>query len=414
MNLTHLINAPVDASAYVRAHVNEPFSLAGAALIGGSSLVGGALSGLFGSSSQRSANDTNIMLAREANQMNRELYEKEASRQNMWNERAYSEYWKQREYDSIRNQRAQYEAAGINPYFALGNMQGGQAAGTTPSNAGAAATPQMQAPTVQAYDPTAAIGQAVSGVGTAVNSFFQNSLLQSQAENQTIRNLTQLSRDIGEYEDKISSAGANTEKGKNLAAERDLLVAQRDDLIKNLQKRNALLDEQAKDTRASVGVKHSLSMLNDAKAEGEQLHNDLFRDTSEWQRQAVIKGVQEIQSRINLNNANAAAAYAHTFLMKCESVGIRIDNFQKNKINYLYREAAKLDIKLKKQDLGEIGGMFAGKYNPLGQITGSLLGIAGTAAGAYAGAAGSAARVSNLGSPRLGTTLLNQYGKPMY
>ena len=54
--------------------------------LAGGSVLGNLLGGLFGSSSQRSANETNLQIARETNQQNRELFNQQlAWQEDMWN-----------------------------------------------------------------------------------------------------------------------------------------------------------------------------------------------------------------------------------------------------------------------------------------------------------------------------------------
>ncbi len=89
----------------------------GAAMItGGASLLGG----LFGSSSAKAAAKAQLQAVRETNEANARL----AQKQNEWN----LEQWnRENAYNTPEAQRARFEAAGINPYFALGNIQSGNA-----------------------------------------------------------------------------------------------------------------------------------------------------------------------------------------------------------------------------------------------------------------------------------------------
>lgn len=91
--------------------------LIGRALIGaGANIVGG----LFSSNSAAKAAKAQLQAVRETNQANAQL----AQKQNDWN----VEQWnRQNAYNTPAAQRARYEEAGINPYFALGNIQPGQA-----------------------------------------------------------------------------------------------------------------------------------------------------------------------------------------------------------------------------------------------------------------------------------------------
>lgn len=83
--------------------------IGGAIISGVSSLFGG----LFGNKSTTDTNRLNLQIARE---------------QNAFNERMWQ---KNNEYNTPSAQMARYAAAGINPYFALGNVNGGNATAQT-------------------------------------------------------------------------------------------------------------------------------------------------------------------------------------------------------------------------------------------------------------------------------------------
>lgn len=92
----------------------DPFF--GSAVGAAANLVGG----LFSSNSAAKAAKAQLQAVRETNQANAQL----AQKQNDWN----VEQWnRQNVYNTPAAQRARYEDAGINPYFAMGNIQSGQA-----------------------------------------------------------------------------------------------------------------------------------------------------------------------------------------------------------------------------------------------------------------------------------------------
>lgn len=82
--------------------------------------AGSLLGGLLGGSATKKAAQAQLQAQREANQTNLQL----AREQNQWN----LEQWnRQNEYNTPSAQMQRYLDAGINPYFALGNVQSGQA-----------------------------------------------------------------------------------------------------------------------------------------------------------------------------------------------------------------------------------------------------------------------------------------------
>lgn len=127
-----------------------PAAYLGAAAIGG---LGNVVQGLFGSSAQDKANETNIMLAREGRDWQSAENQKARDFQlEMWN--------RQNEYNTPLNQRRLAEEAGYNPYL-LGNENLG-------SGAGSAGTPAMSgAPDVAKVSPV----NPMSGLGAGFSAF---------------------------------------------------------------------------------------------------------------------------------------------------------------------------------------------------------------------------------------------------
>lgn len=158
---------------------NMPLPLLGAAaILGGSSILSGISSALGSGYSSRkavaaqeAANATNLQIARETNQANRDL----------WHE--------QSEYNTPLNQMKRYRDAGINPFMAMSQISPGLAE----------SAPQMQAASVDStYNSVAAAAdmQKISQIGNlipnALNAAlgaeqlqsmdYQNQILKSQAQ----------------------------------------------------------------------------------------------------------------------------------------------------------------------------------------------------------------------------------------
>lgn len=104
-------------------------------------VVGNFVSGLFNNSATEKANKTNIILNRES----RSWQEKMLQQQNSYN---LSMWNLSNAYNSPSAQLERFKVAGVNPYFALGNVSG---QGSVVSSA---SVPSTQTPTVQAknYD----------------------------------------------------------------------------------------------------------------------------------------------------------------------------------------------------------------------------------------------------------------------
>lgn len=166
----------------------------GAAMItGGASLLGG----LFGSKSAKAAAKAQLQAVRETNEANARL----AQKQNEWN----LEQWnRENAYNTPEAQRARYEAAGINPYFALGNIQSGNADSLM------SAELANQQPVVSDLQGQSGqiLGASVSNAAqTGVNSYFNAQIQQEQAKQLQIQNTF----DLQSLKDRVNSLHYDSE-----------------------------------------------------------------------------------------------------------------------------------------------------------------------------------------------------------
>lgn len=149
----------------------------GGAIAAGGSLLGG-LTGLFGS---KHAADSSLQATRENNRANREL----AEYQNEWN---LAQWYRQNDYNTPSAQRLRYEQAGINPYFALGNITSGSAQGELQS-----ASMANQQSGAESYNMLAQgyqnLGNSVANAG---NQFFNTMYQQEQTKALQIQNTENL------------------------------------------------------------------------------------------------------------------------------------------------------------------------------------------------------------------------------
>lgn len=142
-----------------------PLTLAGATLasgaIGGlSSLVGN----IFGSNSQKKANETNMKI----NQMNNEFNERMMDKQIAYEKEMWSA---NNEYNSAASQAERWREAGMNPSMMMGNANAGMASSGSVSAASAASPAQ-----VQAYKPD------VTGFTDAIASMMKATMDAKQAD----------------------------------------------------------------------------------------------------------------------------------------------------------------------------------------------------------------------------------------
>ena len=156
--------------AFAQKHV-DPFTSA-AILSGGASILGGSLG--FGGS--KHAADKSLQATRETNKANAEL----AKYQNEWN---LAQWNRQNAYNTPAAQRQRYEDAGINPYFALGNIQAGQAESLN------SAELANQQPPVEAYNHLAQSYQTLgASIAQAPNQFLNAQYQQEQVKAMQLKN----------------------------------------------------------------------------------------------------------------------------------------------------------------------------------------------------------------------------------
>lgn len=155
-----------------------------AALSAGSSLLGSLTGGLFAKKGSDAAAKAALQATRETNAANLKL----AQYQNDWN---LAQWNRQNAYNTPLAQRQRYEEAGINPFFALGNINSGSAQSLMSSDM---ANQQSGA---EAYNMQAQgalqLGSAISsGVSNATTQFFNAQYQQEQTKALQIQNTENL------------------------------------------------------------------------------------------------------------------------------------------------------------------------------------------------------------------------------
>ena len=150
--------------------------IVGGAIAAGGSLLGG-LTGLFGSSHSA---DKSLQATRETNKANRQL----AEYQNEWN---LAQWNRENAYNTPAAQFKRYQEAGINPYFALGNISSGNAESLM------SAEMANQQSGADAYNMRAQgfqnLGSSISG---AASQFFNSMFQQEQTKALQIQNTENL------------------------------------------------------------------------------------------------------------------------------------------------------------------------------------------------------------------------------
>ena len=162
--------------------------IVGAAIVKGSSdLLGSAINGGMSKRAAKEYNKGQMKIAQMNNQwnaeqaaINREWQSSERDSQNQWN---LDQWNRENEYNSPAAQRARLEEAGYNPYM---NGLDGNTAGTGVSSSSVSGVGNPTAEMPNQVPET--FSMDFSGIGDAINSFYQNQLLANQAKGQDIEN----------------------------------------------------------------------------------------------------------------------------------------------------------------------------------------------------------------------------------
>ena len=334
-----------------------PFPIIPALIAAGSAIAGGAM----GSASNRKTNQTNLQIARETNQMNYQLFQES----NAFNEKMYHEA---NAYNTPSAQMQRYAEAGINPYIAAGNVQ----TGNTTSALQSAPAPQMHAAQMQ---PDVNMANGMMSAGTIISQYAQNELAIAQAR-KTNAEANWIDRLNTAY---VGNMNAHTGVLNSQNGLLDLDFKIKHDTLGNYIKLSDLSVANAQETNKSLilqnvhqDIENKLSNINlgiqDKYAEQmfkAQFNSILVHSLSEWmhigfdQQNANTNRMNANTNRMDANtnrmNANTNRMNADTnrmnantnsfvgnaqvfnlmngaFKTAAETVGVKIDNSNKNKL----------------------------------------------------------------------------------
>lgn len=327
-----------------------PFPIIPALIAAGSAIAGGAM----GSASNRKTNQTNLQIARETNQMNYQLFQES----NAFNEKMYHEA---NAYNTPSAQMQRYAEAGINPYIAAGNVQ----TGNTTSALQSAPAPQMHAAQMQ---PDVNMANGMMSAGSIINQYAQNELALAQAR-KTNAEAGWIDRLNSAY---VGNMNAHTGVLNSQTGLLDLDFKLKHDTLGNYIKLSDLSVANAQETNKSLilqnvhqDLENKLSKLNlgiqDKYAEqmfkaqfnsilvhtlSERMHIGIDQQNANTNRMnASTNRMDASTNRMNANtnrmnaNTNSFVGNAQFFnLMNsafksaAETVGVKIDNSNKNKL----------------------------------------------------------------------------------
>lgn len=277
--------------------------------------AGSALSNVFGNVSnvnaQRSANATNLQIARETNEMSQAQFDRNMD----W---MREQYYGNQEYNSAAAQVERLRAAGLNPALA---MSGGNMSGVS-SSVGAPSPSQFA--TAHSEPGLVDYTQFGSAVGNAVNAYFQNQLLSKQVESQDINNDNarfamqfRLEKLLAELQEVQSRAEEQRQRAGLHSKERDdldsqiafrrqqirIIMSQAEDLMRQPEKQNALLDVQHDNMLADTALKRAqaLAVESGIHLTAAQTEQILASIQQAWQQLSINRDFQQADAAYKRN-----------------------------------------------------------------------------------------------------------------
>lgn len=302
---------------------SEPFSLGAAALLGGSSLLGGIL----GLSSQKSANEMNLQMNRETNQMNYQIA-KEANDLSQAQFIQNMNWLKEQYYDTDQYSRLvqSLHKAGLNPALALGNVSPVGSVGSPSSSNFHAA--QMEAGHVDplSYDALS------DGFSSAVNAYYDNQLKSEQSANIGADTKTKWINNQTQGIENLMRLHDMWEDIQNKRSQRGLTDAQRNHYDKLAERLQQEIDFAARTTDLEYsGIEKRNRQLDDLHEES-LLRQESQRIANKYAVPLNEATVREILSSMRNNDAQAARHYAEKAVAEAQEAGFKLDNELKDNI----------------------------------------------------------------------------------
>lgn len=287
----------------------DPISLVTA----GASVLGNLVSGIFGSSSQASANEANLEATRETNAQNKELFNQAlAWQEDMWN--------KSNVYNSPVETVKRMEAAGINP--ALGSQYGNASTPSVPS------APILQPGHVNPvnYDW---VGNTIS---SGVNAYYNNQILsnnvtKSAADSQIAQVNAEF--ELNQLKYKLIQVVNDTHKSsyerEQARISLSILNRTQEDQVKQASWQTKMQEQNFEQAINSIQE----SKLRQAAM---QIANEYAPRLNEAQLRNYQASISAAYAAARSSDASALESAAHAAVASLQGEGIKIDNRQKRMI----------------------------------------------------------------------------------
>lgn len=297
------------------------------ALAIGAIAAGGA--SIASAQSQASANDTNLKMNSETNETNKQIasetneLQAQQFQQNMnW---LREQYYNTQNYNSPKNMVARYKAAGINPYFAMGNSAGASAS----SSVGGASVPSYSVPHMEAghVEP---INYDFSGLSDSVahanDAYYQNEFVSEQTQAMRIENTYRAAKQLMELHESQSRIQQNLASAKVGSAQYELLLKQKEQTDQAIN----LVASQMEDLKVQPKIQNQLAQAQTDYVKAQKEYQSIINRFAPDQQKKLLRNLDaeydKILSEANNNNAMAAHNIALEALTHAQEDGVNLDN----------------------------------------------------------------------------------------
>lgn len=329
--LDKVTRAPLGARAYSP----NLFGVDDMAAAGIISAGASALGGLFGLGSTSKTNKTNLQIARENNIATEKLWQEEAAfNRDMWNA--------SNEYNTPSAQKQRYLDAGINPAFAMGNINSGSAVAQSAPSHGA-----MQGATMQPSDYSF-IGDSVNGALQQYANLTMNQAMinKTNAEARGAAAEADIAETNAKYQEQLllGQLGEMTSRRYKTDEDRALAKLQRytqqaayNDIVNRYKLENESLEKQMGLADAQIAI------FNIQKAAEQVRLNNLPKELA-LNLALVAEKIATEESMQGVNAATKKNIIQSTLESQAREYGLKIDNRQSERMAELvYRNAIRED-----------------------------------------------------------------------
>lgn len=266
-------------------------SLIAAGIAAGGALLGGGLSAI----SNKNSNKTNLQIAREVNESNKNLAEYQMSYNREMADLEYQrnlDMWsKTNAYNSPASQMARYQEAGLNPNLIYGQGTSGNAVGTPSYHA-----PRYERPTMQAAKVMPTLTQFAGAI-----SDMARTTLGALRDSAQIKNLNEQTELAKYQQDKVKQ---------------DTLTGSVEQLVKGAQHMGLKISNEQKHRLMEVNIQQAMENLWKTESESRKINAEITnvfernrgmqtsRQLTELQKRKVLGEIKLLKQTHNIRDFN--------------------------------------------------------------------------------------------------------------